>query len=150
MNKTVVVTLRIISAGLLLPLGLRILPNLTAVFPDFKTTPWFVTSLLLFLVFALVAPVLAIISALKADKPAGNIWAWAGLGVGIFASFFPFLGRFAQFRVWEIAELKVDFGLLVTEPRIFQYLFIVRDVGLVVLLVSILLPKVAAAKRGRH
>lgn len=149
MNKNVVVTMRIISAALLLPIGLKILPIVSKVFPDFKTTPWIVTSLLLFLIFALVSPILAIVSVVKADAPSGRIWAVVAFGIGLFASFLPLLGNFAQFHIWMINELKVDFGLLATDPKIFQYLFIVRDVGLVVLLVSLLVPAGSAARRAR-
>lgn len=137
MNKNAAVTTRLVSALLLLPVGLEILPRVSKVFPDFKTAPWFVTSLLLLLVCALVAPVLTFFSALKSETTTGRILAWVAFGIGLGASFFPFFGRFVQFHTWRLDEIKVDFGFLVTDPKIFQYLFIVRDLGLVVLLVSI-------------
>jgi len=140
MNKNVVVILRVLAAVLLLPIGLKILPIVTKVFADFKATPWVVISLLLFLLCALVAPILTLVSVVKADSSTAGIWAWAAFGIGLSASVLPFLGNFVQSHVWMLDELKVDFGLLVTDPKIFQYLFIVRDVGLVVLLASILIP----------
>jgi hypothetical protein len=140
MNKNLVVILRVIAAVLLLLIGLKILPIVTKIFADFKATPWVVISLLLFLLCALVAPILTIVSAVRVDHPSGVIWAWSAFGIGLFASVLPFLGNYVQAHVWMIDELRVDFGLLATDPRIFQYLFIVRDVGLVVLLVSILIP----------
>ena len=140
MNKNVVVILRVIAAVLLLPIGLKILPIVTKIFADFKATPWVVISLLLFLLCALVAPILTIVAVVKAQSPTERIWAWVAFGIGLLASVLPFLGNFVQSHVWMIDELRVDFGLLATDPKIFQYLFIVRDVGLVVLLVSILLP----------
>lgn len=146
MNKTMVVALRTISAVMLLPVGLKILPMVSKVFPDFKTQPWFVVSLFFFLTFALVSPLLTIVSAFKAESATGNRWAWLAFGLGLLASFCPFLGRFAQFHVWVLDEIKVDFGILMTDPRIFQYLFIVRDVGLVLLLMSIL----ASKPQGSH
>jgi hypothetical protein len=149
MNKNVVVTMRIISAVLLLPIGLKILSVLTKIFPDFKTMPWVVTSLLLFLTLTLVSPILTIVSAVKADVSTGRKWGWAAFGIGLFAPFLPLLGNFVQFHRWSINELKVDFGLLATNPKIFQYLFIVRNVGLVVLLVSLLVPAKSSAKRAR-
>ena len=149
MNKNVVVTIRILSAILLLPIGLKILSVLSKVFPDFKTTPWVVTSLLLFFVLTLISPILTIVSAVKADLSTGHKWGWAAFGIGLFAPFLPFLGNFVQFQRWSINELKVDFGLLATNPRIFQYLFIVRNVGLVILLVSLLVPAKSSAKRAR-
>jgi|GEM_PF-4173568 len=148
MTKNAVVTIRSISALLLLPVGVKILPSVSKVFPDFKTAPWFVISLLLFLICALVAPVLAFLSALKADSAVGRILAWTAFGVGLAASFLPFLGRFVQFHKWMLDEIKVDFGFLVTDPKIFQYLFIVRDLGLVVLLASIFLKISAPVKRS--
>ena len=149
MNKNVVVTMRIVAALLLLPIGLKILPIVSKVFPDFKTTPWVVVSLLLFLIFALVSPILVIVSVVKADVPTSRLWAWTAFGIGLFASFLPFLGNFVQFHIWMLDELKVDFGLLSTDPKIFQYLFIVRDAGLLVLLVSLLVPAVSSARRAR-
>jgi hypothetical protein len=149
MNKNVVVTMRIIAALLLLPIGLKILPIVSKVFPDFKATPWVVTSLLLFLVFALVAPVLTFVSVWKSDQPSARTWAWVAFGIGLVAPFFPLLGKFVQFHVWMLDELKVDFGLLVTDPKIFQYLFIVRDVGLVVLLASFFVNRKTVAQ-GSH
>jgi len=140
MNKNVVVILRVLAAVLLLPIGLKILPIVTKVFADFKATPWVVISLLLFLLCALVAPILTLVSVVKADSSTAGIWAWAAFGIGLSASVLPFLGNFVQSHVWMLDELKVDFGLLVTDPKIFQYLFIVRDVGLVVLFASILIP----------
>jgi hypothetical protein len=148
MTKNVVASIRIFSALLLLPVGLKILPSVSKVFPDFKTTPWFVIFLLLFLLCALAAPVLAFLSALKVDSAAGRVLAWTAFGVGLAASFLPFLGRFVQFHTWVLDEIKVDFGFLVTDPKIFQYLFIVRDLGLVVLLVSIFLNISTPAKRS--
>lgn len=148
MTKNVVAAIRIFSALLLLPVGLKILPSVSKVFPDFKTSPWFVISLLLFLICALVAPVLAFFSALKVDSPTGQTLAWAAFVVGLSASFFPFLGRFVQFHKWVLDEIKVDFGFLVTDPKIFQYLFIVRDLGLIVLLASIFLKTSAPVKHS--
>jgi len=149
MTKNVVVTIRSISALLLLPVGVKILPSVSKVFPDFKTAPWFVVSLFFFLGCALVAPVLALFSAIKADSAAGRILGWTAFGVGLAASFFPFFGRFVQFHMWVLDEIKVDFGFLVTDPKIFQYLFIVRDLGLVVLLVSLFL-KVSSPVQRAH
>jgi hypothetical protein len=146
MTKNAVVTLRIISAVLLFPVGVKILPSVSKVFPDFKTAPWFVISLLLFLICALAAPVLALFSALRADSEAGRMLAWTAFGVGLAASFLPFLGRFVQFHMWMLDEIKVDFGFLVTDPKVFQYLFIVRDLGLVVLLASIFVKASAPVK----
>jgi len=149
MNKNVIVTMRIIAAALLLPIGLKILSILSRIFPDFKTMPWVVISLLLFLIFALVSPILAIVSVVKVNSPSGRIWGWSAFGIGVFAAFLPFLGNFMQYHIWMIDELKVDFGLLPTNPKIFQYLFIVRDVGLVVLLASLLVQAKSSAKRAR-
>jgi ABC-type glucose/galactose transport system permease subunit len=148
MTKNVVAAIRIFSALLLLPVGLKILPSVSKVFPDFKTTPWFVISLLLFLICALVAPVLTFFSALKVDSPTGQTLAWTAFAVGLGASFFPFLGRFVQFHKWVLDEIKVDFGFLVTDPKIFQYLFIVRDLGLIVLLASIFMKTSAPVKHS--
>ena len=133
--------LRVIAVALLLPIGLRILPIVSNIFGEFKSTPWIVISLFIFLIFALVSPILVIVSALKADHPTSSIWAWSAFGIGLVASVLPFLGNYVQYHVWMLDELKVDFGLLVTDPKMFQYLFILRDVGLVALLVSILIPK---------
>lgn len=140
MNKNVVVSMRVLAVILLLPIGLKILPIVSNIFGDFKLTPWIVISLFLFLIFALVSPVLVVVSAVKADHSSSIIWAWSAFGIGLVASVLPFLGNFVQYHIWMLDELKVDFGLLATDPRIFQYLFIVRDVGLVVLLGSILIP----------
>jgi hypothetical protein len=148
MTKNAVVTMRVIAALLLLPVGVKILPSVSKVFSDFKTSPWFVISLLLFLICALTAPVLAILSARNADSSAGRVLAWTAFGVGLAASFLPFLGRFVQFHTWVLDEIKVDFGVLVTDPKIFQYLFIIRDLGLIVLLVSIFLKIRTPVKRS--
>jgi len=149
MTKNALTAVRIIAALLLLPVGLKILPSVSKVFVDFKTAPWFVVSLFLFLAFALVAPVLTLLSALKADSALGRSLGWAAFGVGLAASFFPFLGRFVQFHMWILDEIKVDFGFLTTDPKIFQYLFIVRDLGLLLLLASLFM-KVSSTVQRSH
>jgi len=149
MTKNVLTSVRIFAALLLLPVGLKILPSVSKVFTDFKTAPWFVVSLFMFLACALVAPVLTLFSALKADSAVGQILGWTAFGVGLAASFLPFLGRFVQFHMWIFDEIKVDFGFLATDPKIFQYLFIVRDFGLLVLLASMFIKVSSPVQRSR-